>query len=524
MNKSVRISVPPKKDENRGPSGMEDEETGFSKDLTTTSNSSDDEDMLSRRYSVNKSTNSHLHMLTTYRVGESKVEKMATKIQKRLDERVPVTFKARKTFLKHCRKIACDNGYSKLSRVKYSDILRYHDEVQEDATDCDTEGYISRASHFCGVLSHTQCLAEILEKAKIVGENVGLEPDDDFHYQDFNFFHTTLVSRWPFMRHDLLKAFGIILIFYFLTPILFCVIMKDEGVCPSDSKVPGWVNALYFASTTMSTVGYGDLSVEKQDAWRVAIGMFYMIAAIIVAITAFAAAADSALSPMKNLYKYIAHMTPLTYPEGPLQEGELLYQRVRKVTIISLFDVAFQFTVLNLIGIFASQLFVEYAEVDPERQWDWVDSMYWAVQTSTTVGYGDLSMPEYMRPFQIIYLSLSTYLTGSALGRLASLKEEIEAIRRHHAFERREVNKHMMHYLASTDDPTRVDQYEFVIASLLNLGKIDAGDIEPIMDKFRSLARHSGHSGFIRVEDIPDETDSPLDDDELEEVEGVEGA
>ena len=132
-------------------------------------------------------------------------------------------------------------------------------------------------------------------------------------------------------------------------------------------------------------------------------------------------------------------------------------------------------------------------------------------------------MPDYMRPFQIFYLTLGTYFTGSALGRLSALKEELEKIRRYHAFERREVNKHMMHFLASTDDPTRVDQYEFVIASLLNLGKIDADDIEPIMDKFRSLARHSGHNtGYIRVADIPEATDDSLED--LSEVEGVEGA
>ena len=62
------------------------------------------------------------------------------------------------------------------------------------------------------------------------------------------------------------------------------------------------------------------------------------------------------------------------------------------------------------------------------------------------------------------------------------------------------------------------------IASLLNLGKIHCGDIEPIMDKFRTLAKASGgHTGYINVENVPDETDMTFDDDELEEMEGVEG-
>jgi hypothetical protein len=126
-----------------------------------------------------------------------------------------------------------------------------------------------------------------------------------------------------------------------------------------------------------------------------------------------------------------------------------------------------------------------------------------------------------MQPFLIFYLTLGTYFTGSSLGKLKALRDELEANRRYHAFERREVNKHMMHFLASTDDPTRVDQYEFVIAQLLNLRKIDADDITPIMDKFRKLALGK-NTGYIQVDDIPEETDDTMDD--LREVEGVEGA
>ena len=43
----------------------------------------------------------------------------------------------------------------------------------------------------------------------------------------------------------------------------------------------------------------------------------------------------------------------------------------------------------------------------------------------------------------------------------------------------------------------KVDQYEFVIASLLNLGKVTSEDIKPIMNKFRKLAKSSGDEGYI---------------------------
>jgi len=130
--------------------------------------------------------------------------------------------------------------------------------------------------------------------------------------------------------------------------------------------------------------GYGDLSVEKDEYWKVIIGMLYMIVSILVALTALSAAAESAASPIKSLVKRIAKITPLRYPEGPLKENEYIYQRIRKVQAIMLCDVAFQFLMLNLVGIFASQIFIEYTEVDPDRQWDWIDSMYWAVQVSAS--------------------------------------------------------------------------------------------------------------------------------------------
>jgi len=301
---------------------------------------------------------------------------------------------------------------------------------------------------------------------------------------------------------------------------LFCVIMDDEGVCPKeDSKVPGWVSALYFASTTMSTVGYGDLSVTKDQPWKVFIGVLYMLSALLVAILAFSAAAESAVSPIKGIVK---RLWPIYYPEGPLKEHEYLYQRIRKVKAIMLADIVLQFFFLNFLGVLVSQAFVEYIVVDADHQWNWMDSIYWAVQTTTTIGYGDYSMPEYMRPMQIFYLSLGVYFTGNALGRLSNLRDDVEKIRRYHAFERREVNKNMMHFLASTDDPSKVDQYEFVIASLLNLEKVNYDDIAPIMDKFRNLARHGGHSGYIHVDDMPEETIVNME--ELEEVEGCEGA
>lgn len=122
-----------------------------------------------------------------------------------------------------------------------------------------------------------------------------------------------------------------------------------------------------------------------------------------------------------------------------------------------------------------------------------------------------------MRYFQILYLMISTYFVGNLWGKLGNLKDSVKKTKRYHAWQRREVNKHMMYYLSSSDDPKRIDQYEFVLASLLNLGKISHDDVRPIMDKFRLLVQHSGDCGYIRVEDVPEEQDDDLSE-ELDEV------
>eukprot|EP00977_Amphora_coffeiformis_P013141 scaffold3400_cov169-Amphora_coffeaeformis.AAC.5 len=64
-------------------------------------------------------------------------------------------------------------------------------------------------------------------------------------------------------------------------------------------------------------------------------------------------------------------------------------------------------------------------------------SFYWAIQTTTTIGYGDLNMPFELRWFQIVYLALSTYFASNALGRLGTLGVEAREAKRRYAWGRK---------------------------------------------------------------------------------------
>jgi len=120
-------------------------------------------------------------------------------------------------------------------------------------------------------------------------------------------------------------------------------------------------------------------------------------------------------------------------------------------------------------------------------------------------------MPFEFRWFQVIYLTVGTYFVGNAFGRIASLKQELDETRRFYAWKRRKVSKAMIMDMNTNDDI--VDQYEFVVSSLLSLGKIDSDDIGPIMDRFRTLA---GEKGYIQSTD-------PIEEDEFDMEEDCDG-
>lgn len=236
--------------------------------------------------------------------------------------------------------------------------------------------------------------------------------------------------------------------------------------------------------------------MSKDDRWGLLVGVVYMIISILVAILAFSALADQAFSNLSgpmggSLQAFCGWMI------GDLFNGEHMHQRIRRVNFTIMAEIIIQFTLLNLVGVFVSRYFANRSDTEKE-QWSWMTSLYWAVQTTTTIGYGDLDMSFDLRWFQIFYLTLSTYFVGDALGKLASLRTTIEQIRRRCAWERREVSKEMLKDMQSHDSGSddRIDQYEFAIASLLTLGTVSASDLEPIMEKYRQLA---GDTGYIEI-------------------------
>lgn len=326
---------------------------------------------------------SHSHIpsspIQSLRKGDSEVEELAFKIEKQRDERIPVTDHVRISFLKTCRRIAKNEDMNPRSMIPKRCLLEMRDKVQAQVDDRqEAEGCIRKLFHRLGFLDEKVTKLEMLNRAV---ERVNELDEDVFLYQDFSFYHTRLVSRFPLMRNSGSIAIMIMLSFYFLTPIWFCHIVPDENVCPTDTGLAygGWLTALYFASTTMSTVGYGDVTVQKDSPGYVFVGIAYMVIALLVAVTAFSASAESAFSRFGNINERI-----ISYLVGDRFNGKLLHQQIRKLKFIKLADICLQAVILNLVGFLLARFFVGDLFTEPE--WTWMTTVYWAVQTTTTIG------------------------------------------------------------------------------------------------------------------------------------------
>jgi hypothetical protein len=101
-------------------------------------------------------------------------------------------------------------------------------------------------------------LLKVLDRAVALVNVEQSDADNWFHYMDFNIYYTRVESKWPWMRNGNTVALLWLGLFYFTTPILFCAILEDEGICEKVDGKPyaGWMSALYFASTTLSTVSW----------------------------------------------------------------------------------------------------------------------------------------------------------------------------------------------------------------------------------------------------------------------------
>jgi len=450
--------------------------------------------------------------------GKSDIVTLAQTIDARRENRMEVTFWEQKKFLDICLEISKQekgkNGHDSVSRFSKESLERLIQELEERvAKRPKASRWYDKILNLIGLWDLNKSMLRLFKAGLVHTENSN---EDEFYFRDFNFYYTVIVSRYSLMRiYPGVAILFWLLAFYFGSAVLFCGFMKNESICPTQETTlegtdgylhleggdgsynyGGWMTSIYFASVTMSTVGYGDVSLyeDGQPNWITFIGILYMLLSVAIAFTVFASVATMSLGGIWQFNCFIS----LT--EKMLESKEIpLYKQVRRLILIRVTELVIYFLGLNAIGIFVARFFVNRSEIEGQ-QWNWMTTIYWAIQTTTTIGYGDLDMPFHLRWFNIFFTTFGTAFVGSVFGSLAGLQSEVDNHRRTHAWKRREMSKMMVDELQINDD--KLDQYEFVLGSLLVLQKVNTNDITQIMEKFHELAENKD---YIHVSCVSEE-------------------
>ena len=236
-------------------------------------------------------------------------------------------------------------------------------------------------------------------------------------------------------------------------------------------------DALYWAISTLTTVGYGDL-VPKSSAAKL-----FTCVYVVSGVSLVSACLGVVLGRMQARVSAIGLFSALS--SSPSSSSSKSSQHAAGLLLSAL-----GLTAIVLAGaVFAST----------SEGWTSLDSIYWAIITCSSVGYGDLVISSASRTAAMVYVLVGVAGFASLAAGIVRSVAEMEVERAVSAFVREGITREMIDEM-DADGSRSVDRFEFLSYFLVRTGKATKADILKLNAMFSGLDRDG--SGTIDFGDI----------------------
>lgn len=276
------------------------------------------------------------------------------------------------------------------------------------------------------------------------------------------------------------ETFAIVVLFYVLCTVYYCEVEKHAET----GEYWTIVDSVYFVTLTICTVGYGDISPTSDQSRLITVfvilfGLIFVFGSInSFATYIISLAEEQAAKALK---------TKVVLDENSV-EAETAMKRKHLMSFInSLMSILFM-VFMGTVFFFSNE------------DWTFIESFYFCIVTTTTVGYGDLNMVnQSSRLFSIFYIILSVVIVAAAIGNITTINFEIKTEKRRLENLNRKLDFSMIREMDKDGDG--VDKCEFLVEMLLQSGLVDREhDIDPWLKRFDEL--DADGSGKLDKDDI----------------------